>query len=126
VQKREKLTREQANLLRKQKLVEGRYPNLFVAPGIAAITEEKSSYIKNRAFDNIHYKEMIISFIKEFGAASRKDIDELLFDKLSDVLDKKQKTKKLNNLLHEMSRIDQTIKNIGSRKNPQWTLTGAS
>jgi ATP-dependent DNA helicase RecG len=109
VQKREKLTREQANLLRKQKLVEGRYPNLFVAPGIAAITEEKSSYIKNRAFDNTHYK-------------GRKDIDELLFDKLSDVLDEKQKIKKIDNLLQEMSRKDQVIENIGSRKNPQWTI----
>jgi len=34
---------------------------------------------------------MIISFITEYGSASRKDIDNLLLDKLSDALDEQQK-----------------------------------
>lgn len=123
VQKREKVTKEGARLLRKQNLVEGRYPNLFVTSRIAAIAEEKSDYIKNRAFDNSHYKEMVISFIKKFGVASREDINKLLLDKLSDILDENQKLKKIDNLLQEMARKDRTIKNIGSRKKPEWTLT---
>jgi ATP-dependent DNA helicase RecG len=69
---------------------------------------------------------MIISLIKKFGAASRNDIDKLLLDKLSDVLDENQKNKKIDNLLQEMAKKDGTIKNIGSRKKPNWTLTGSS
>lgn len=124
VQKKEKLTKEEARLLRKQNLVEGRYPNLFVAPRIAAITEEKSDYIKNRAFDDTHYKKMVISFLKKFGSASRKDIDKLLLDKLSDVLNKKQKLRKIGNLLQVMAKKDKTIENTGPRRKSKWKLTG--
>ena len=66
---------------------------------------------------------MIISLIKKFGAASRNDIDKLLLDKLSDVLNEKQKLKKINNLLNEMVSKDQTIKNIGSKRKSKWTST---
>jgi ATP-dependent DNA helicase RecG len=62
-------------------------------------------------------------FITQFGAASRKDIDILLMSKLPDILDEKQKFKKINNLLNEMSKKDRSIKNIGNRKNPKWVLT---
>ena len=123
VQKKEKLAKDEAMKLRKQNLVEGRYPNLYVSSGVAAVTEDKSLYIKHRAFDNTHYKKMIISFIKKFGAAGRNDLDKLLLDKLSDVLDEEQKNKKIDNLLQEMARKDRTIKNIGSRRWPKWTLT---
>lgn len=123
VQKKEKLARDEAKKLKKQNLVEGRYPNLYVSSGVAAVTEDKSLYIKHRAFDNTHYKKMIISFIKKFGAASRQDIDKLLLDKLSDVLNEKQKLKKINNLLNEMVSKDQTIKNIGSKRKSKWTST---
>ena len=126
VQKKEKLAREEAKKLRKQNLVEGRYPNLYVSSGVADVTEDKSLYIKHRAFDNTYYKKMIISLIKKFGAASRSDIDKLLLDKLSDVLDEEQKTIKINNLLQEMAKKDGMIKNIGSRKKPRWTLSESS
>lgn len=51
--------------MKEQGLVEGRYPNLFVNAGIAAITGEKSAYIKHRAFDKKYYKSLIIDFIKQ-------------------------------------------------------------
>jgi ATP-dependent DNA helicase RecG len=38
-------------------------------------------------------KKMIISFITEYGSASRKDIDNLLLDKLSDASDDYQATR---------------------------------
>jgi predicted HTH transcriptional regulator len=103
--------------------IEGRYPNLFVAAKIAAVTGDKASYIKNRAFDKEHYKKMIIAFIKEYRAASRQDINNLIIDKLSDALDEKQKRNKITNLLSEMAKKDKTIKNTGSDKKPNWILT---
>lgn len=122
VQKRQKIDQDEAKQLRARKLVEGRYPNLYVAAKIAAITGDKSTYIKNRAFDNEHYKKLIISFINQYGSASRQDIDNLLLDKLSDALDANQKKKKVTNLLYEMHKKDQMIINKGSNKKPKWVL----
>ena len=123
VQKKEKLTRDEFKILKAQKLIEGRYPNLFVAAKIAAVTGDKASYIKNRAFDDEHYKKMIFEFIKKYGNASRQDIDKLLIDKLSNVLDEKQRRNKIKNLIYEMSKKDKTIKNTGSNKKSNWILT---
>ena len=122
IQKREKLDKEEYKKLKKQGLVEGRYPSIFVVSKIAAITGDKSRYIKNRAFDKQHYKKMIIELIKKFGSTNRKDIDDLLWSKLSDVLNEKQKKIKINNLLSEMVHKDRTIKNEGSDKKPKWVL----
>ena len=66
---------------------------------------------------------MIIAFIKQYGSASRKDIDDLLLNKLSDALSEQQKLNKIKNLLYAMSRKDKTIKNIGSDRKPAWVLT---
>ncbi len=123
VQKKIRLTPDEYKLLRSQKLVEGRSPNLFVTAQIAAITGEKSSYIRYRAFDKKYYKEMVIELIKKFDSASRQDIDRLLLSKLPDILDEKQKLKKINNLLNEMSRKDKTIRNSGTKRTPVWVLT---
>lgn len=122
VQKNIKITRELSNFLKKQKLIEGRYPNLFVSAKIASAAGEKTKYIKNRAFDDAYYKQMINAYIEKYGSASRKDIDDLLMDKLSDALDKSQKKTKIGNLLYQMSKKDRTIKNEGSAKKPNWVL----
>ena len=122
VQKRAKLNREEFKNLKKQGLVEGRYPSIFVVSKIAIITGDKSRYIKHRAFDKQYYKKMIIEFIKNFGTASRKDIDNLLWSKLSDVLNEKQKKIKIHNLLNEMANRDRTIKNEGSDRKSKWVL----
>jgi ATP-dependent DNA helicase RecG len=124
VQKRKPLTPEELKRLRRLQLVEGRAPNVFVASKIAAITGDKAQYIRNRAFDTGHYKKMILDFIREFGSASRKDIDDLLMDKLSDVLADKQKRYRVGNIIMGMARRDKTIRNQGSDRKPQWVLTG--
>jgi ATP-dependent DNA helicase RecG len=65
---------------------------------------------------------LVIDFIKEFGSACRQDIDRLLLNKLTDILDERQKINKINNLLYEMSKKDGSIKNIGSDKKPCWII----
>jgi len=121
VQKRIRLSKEEHKFLKSRKLVEGRYPNLFVSSHIAAATGEKARYIRYRAFDKKYYQDMIIEFIKENGSASRKDINDLILNKLPEILTEKQKKSKINNVLTEMSRKD-SIKNTGSRKRSQWVL----
>ena len=90
---------------------------------IAVVTGDKTAYIRNRAFDDAHYKKMIISFITEYGSASRKDIDNLLLNKLSDALDEQQKKNKVRNLIYAMANEDNTIVNKGISANPHWVLT---
>ena len=123
VQKKEKLDRGEYKKLKKQRLVEGRYPSIFVVSKVAAITGDKARYIKHRAFDKEYYKKMVVELIKKFGSANRKEIDDLLWSKLSDMLTEKQKKGKIHNLLYEMAHIDKLIENIGTYKKPKWVLT---
>ncbi|MCK5777109.1 MAG: hypothetical protein KAH25_13075, partial [Bacteroidales bacterium] len=123
IQKKLAITNEAASLLRKEKLIEGRKPNYFVAASIAEITDDKASYIRNRAFDKDYYKDMVIKFIKKYSTASREDIDSLILDKISDTLSEKQKRTKIRNLLYEMSKKDKTIYNASKSTNkPIWKL----
>jgi len=65
------------------------------------------------------YKEA--EALQERLDASRKEIDKLLMDKLSDVLSERQKKTKVGSLLTKMRRAG-VICNNGSRKEPSWEL----
>jgi ATP-dependent DNA helicase RecG len=123
VQKNIRISKDERKILKSKKLVEGRYPNIFLSSKIATTTDEKARYIKYRAFDDQHYKDMIIAYIKKYGAADRKDIDKLLMDKLSGALDESRKRKKISNILYAMSKKDKTIKNSGTYRQPKWILS---
>ena len=123
VQKRKPLTPEELKLLCRHKLVEGRSPNVCVASSIAVITGDKAEYIRNRAFDDAHYRKTILDYLNEYSSASRADIDRLLKGKLSDVLTPQQQATKIQNLLYVMANRDRAIKNVGSRTKPDWSLS---
>ncbi|MBW1803592.1 MAG: transcriptional regulator, partial [Deltaproteobacteria bacterium] len=123
VQKQIRISRDEHRFLKSKNLIEGRYPNLLVSSKIASATAEKSKYIKYRGLDDTYYQKLVISFIKQYGQASRRDIDELLLDKLPDVLTLQQKKNKINRLLsHKMSKELNLIKNVGSTKFSSWIL----
>jgi ATP-dependent DNA helicase RecG len=104
VQKKRAIDPEDLRRLKAQKLIEGRRPNLFVAAKVAAATGDKAAYIKNRAFDKAHYKDMVVAFLRKFGEASRPDLDRLLLEKLSDALSAQQKKRFVTNLLQDMKK----------------------
>jgi len=85
--------------LKKEGLIEGRKPNYFIASFLASSPEEKVSYIKHKAFDDEHYKKMIIAYLEKFKKGKRKDFEILLIDKFSDILTVKQKKDKVKNIL---------------------------
>jgi len=122
VQKKMPISKDELKILKKQNLVEGRYPNIYIAAKIVPGMAEETKRIKTNAFDDAQYKQIIIEFIEKHGSASRKDIDALLMDKLSETLDARQKKKKITNLLYQMSKKELTIKNQGSDKKPEWVL----
>lgn len=102
VQKGKPLSDDEFKSVKSKQLIEGRRPNLFVSAEVAVATDDKESYIRNRAFDKEYYKDLVLAYVREFGEATRSQIDRLLKDKLSDVLDDKQKKKSVTNLLQEM------------------------
>jgi ATP-dependent DNA helicase RecG len=119
IQKNREVSKEAVQKLRKKQLVEGRYPNLFVAAHIAAATDDRAQYIKNKAFDADHYQQMILKFLDRYKSATRQDIDSLIIDKLSELLNEQQKQNRVGNLLGMMKR-EGLIENRGSKKKPQW------
>ena len=120
VQKSIRLTKDEHILLKRRELVEGRYPNIYLSSKMASLTEKTAKYIKLRGFNKEYYQALVLAFIKKRGSATRKDIDELLMDKLPDILTGQQKETKIRNMIHEMSKTAK-IKNEGSKKNPKWT-----
>ena len=123
VQKKYPLSDDEFSRLKRLKLVEGRRPNLFVAARIAEATHGTVDYIRYRAFDKAHYKKMVIAFIKKFGSASRSEIDNLLYEKLPDILSHDQKKNKIRNLLQEMSKNDRSIRRQGGPgRHGKWIL----
>ncbi len=119
IQKHREFPKESVQKLRQKRLIEGRYPNVFVSAHIAAATDDRAQYIKNKAFDGDHYQQLILKFIDQYGSATRQDIDDLIIDKLSDILNQSQKKNKIGNLLGKMKRAG-LIKNLGSLTAPKW------
>jgi ATP-dependent DNA helicase RecG len=121
VQKRLTLTADEEKLLKAKALIEGRKPNFFVAKSLAQQTGQKASYSKNLAFDKQYYLDLICKAVKEHGSLSRKDIDELLWNKLPDWMDDKQRKIKVGNLVAELRRTNKIV-NQGSDTRPTWAL----
>lgn len=99
VQKGEKIAREEAALLRKLGLIEGKMPNLIISASVAETLDQKAQYIKNKGFDDAYYKQMILDYLKKWEKAKKSDFEDLLLDKLPDSLSDKQKKDKVRNLL---------------------------
>jgi ATP-dependent DNA helicase RecG len=123
VQKKIKINPEEHQYLRKRKMTEGRYPNIFISAEIAAAVGKKAKYIKDRGLEKQYYQNLIISYLEKHKQASRKDIDELLFDKMPEVLNDVQKRTKIKNLIYEMSKKLNVIENRGTSRKPVWVLT---
>ena len=123
VQKGKPVTSEDFKSLKAKRLIEGRRPNLFVSAEVAAATETKVDFIKRRAFDKEHYRRMVVDYLKQFDEATRQEFDKLLLDKLSDILDGKQKRNFITNLLQEMRR-EGVIQPLGGKrgKGAKWEL----
>lgn len=121
VQKKRTLSKEEESHLRKQKLIEGRKPNYYISVHIAQKTNQKAEYSKNKALDKQYYLDFILKAIKQHDSMSRPDIDKLLWNKLPDWMDDKQKKNKIGNLISEL-RMNQKIKNAGTDRNPVWEI----
>jgi len=121
VQKKMRITQQESAQLKRMGVVEGRYPNIFISSKVAFKTGGKASYIKNKAFEDEYYQDLILKMINESGNANRREIEELLENKLPDVLTPEQKRDKVKNLIQKMKR-EGSIEKIGHRKGAKWIV----
>lgn len=123
VQKGKPLDDAEFKSLKAQKLVEGRRSNLFVSAEIAAATETMADYIKKRPFDKDHFKKMVVSYLEETGTVNRAEIQNLLFEKISDALSDDQKNNFIKNLLQEMRRDGVIVRTGAPGPGVKWELS---
>jgi ATP-dependent DNA helicase RecG len=121
VQKKQPISEFAVVNLRKNKLLEGRKPNYFISAKVAKTTGQKAEYTKHKALDERYYMDLILSAIKQHGEIDRRVINELLLDKLSDLLTDKQRITKIGNIIYKMKRTGK-IANRGSDHKPRWVL----
>lgn len=121
LQKKVLISRDDHRRLKEANVVEGRYPNLLISSKVAKMTGQEARHILERGFNKKYYMDLIIALVKEHGPVPREKVDEVLINKLPEVLTDKQKRSKVHNLLSELSR-KAVINNIGSRGQSQWIM----
>ena len=118
------LSKEAVTFLRKNKLVEGRAPNLYISADVAKLTDQEALYIRNRGFNDQYYRDLIVECIRTFQPVKRKKIKELLWDKLPDVLTDRQKNDKITTLLTSLRRKGIIQTNSSNQQIACWILVG--
>nr|WP_315197722.1 ATP-binding protein [uncultured Flavobacterium sp.] len=112
VQKQKEITETEFKHLKKMNCIEGRRPTIYLSYNIIESTNDESlkvEYLANRSFDDSHFKDMILEYLRKFGKTKRKAIDNLIIPKLSAVLSNDKKKKKVSNFLLALSK-DEKIK----------------
>lgn len=114
VQKQHSLNDEEWKDVKTRGLVEGRKNAPFLSHSIIELLNDetfKEQYVNNTTFDTPYYKQLIVAFLLEWGAATRRQIQQLIEKKLPDCLTPEQKSKKIANLLSELRAAGQVIYN---------------
>ena len=105
-------------LLKKEKLVEGRKPNYHISASIAKATGQQTTYIRNKGIDDEYCRKMIIDYLKQFSVGTRADFEAMLLDKLPEVLTEKQRKDKVKNNLQALK----TKGTITLNQEKKWVL----
>ena len=122
VQKRIKIDKEAVKHLRKLKVIEGMSPNIFLSASVSETIGEQSQYVKNKAFNDQYYRDLIVKYLEQYGFAKKRDVRELLWDKLPEVMDDKQKESKVKNLLAKMRRMGIITTDSENQQKSSWIL----
>lgn len=116
------LSKEAVAYLRKHHLVEGRANHLYLSAEVAKSVDDEAQYIRNRAFDDKYYQDMILDYLKQFGKGQKKDFRKLLMGKFPDVLTEEQKERKILTLLSALKRQNKIDTDSGSPRTCHWVL----
>ena len=121
VQKGKPISENAVKMLRKEKLIEGRKPHLYVSKYIANATDKQVEYTLKKGFNDAECQEWIIKALNDHKVLSRKQINELLWNKLPIDFTEDQKMAKIKNLLYKMHKNN----TIYLDENRNWRLRRA-
>ena len=107
VQKGKAISDEAIKMLRKKGMIEGRKPHLYVSKQIAKATNKQIEYTLKKGFNDAECQEWVLKALKDHKVLSRKQINELLWNKLSMDFTEEQKMAKIKNLLYKMHKNDE-------------------
>jgi ATP-dependent DNA helicase RecG len=125
VQKKHRISDDQAAVLRKAKLIEGRKPNFFVSAHVADATNTRPDYTRNKGLNDHYYKTFVLKHIQKFRSVPASEVRTLLLDKLPNSLTEQQKLAKVKNLLTalRMTGLDgQKIVATSPGKGAKWSI----
>ena len=121
VQKGKPISENAVKMLRKEKLIEGRKPHLYVSKYIANATDKQVEYTLKKGFNDAECQEWILKALNDHKVLSRKQINELLWNKLPIDFTEDQKMAKIKNLLYKMHKNN----TIYLDENRNWRLRRA-
>ena len=121
VQKDKPISENAVKMLRKEKLIEGRKPHLYVSKYIAKATDKQVEYTLKKGFNDAECQEWILKALNDHKVLSRKQINELLWNKLPIDFTEDQKMAKIKNLLYKMHKNN----TIYLDENRNWRLRRA-
>ena len=102
VQKGKPISENAVKMLRKEKLIEGRKPHLYVSKQIARVIDQKVEFSKHKGLTEKKCEALITDSLKDHKSLTKQEIVRLLWDVLSDQLDDKQKMNKIEYLLKRL------------------------
>lgn len=123
VQKKKVILKEEALLLQKKRLIEGRRPNYYLSRDVSAQMDLKAEYTINRGMDKQYYLDFIVQGISQHGEMTKAEIERMLMNKLPgsyNTIDKKRN--KIKHLLTEL-RVKGIIYSVGKGYRSSWHLT---
>ena len=122
VQKGLRISKEAANFLKKQGMVEGRYPKLYPSASVSHATKDEAQYIKTKGLDDQFYRSMIVDYLKTYKKAKKSDFRKLLWDKLPEILTDAQKDRKINYLLTTLRQKNIITTDSNNQQKSSWIL----
>lgn len=102
VQKGKPISDNAIKKLRKEGLIEGRKPHLYVSKQIAKATNTQVEYTLKKGFNDAECQEWIMKALNDHKVLSRKQINELLWNKLPIDYTDDQRVRKIGNLLTKL------------------------
>lgn len=123
VQKKKKISLDESKKLRKEWLVDWRYPDIFISLNVAQQVDKVAEHLKRKWIHAHQYEDMVIDLIKKnkLKVATRHEIQTLLEDFLPKNRTEHQITIKINNIIATMRR-KWIIKNTWTDHSPIWVL----
>ena len=121
VQKGHSISSDAVSMLRKRKLIEGRLPHIYVSKDIAQATDQKIEYSKHKGLADKKCEALLLDSLKDHDRLNKQEIVRLLWDVLPDLLNDKQKTNKIDNLLRRL-RVNNKITNKTRGNISYWSL----